>query len=174
MVISVNTSTVTAFSGLLVLAVVKMCAQTGQPGLRFFCRVPARLRAHNHGLQAGEEPGPSVLVQQAEVSGQAGMNQADPGLAKIAAAADESDFHARTSWRQPKARVGPAPRENQAAWPIHDDVPSLAELARHNLESEPAAGLRLQVSGDPDPADQLLGVDEHIECKLRWHRQDEL
>jgi hypothetical protein len=71
-----------------------MRAQVGQPGLRFFCRVPARVRARNDGLQASEEPGPSVLVQQAEVSGQAGMNQADPGLAKIAAAPDESDFHA--------------------------------------------------------------------------------
>src|SRR5215470_12240440 len=174
MVISVNTSTVTAFSGLSVLAVVKMRAQTGQPGLRFFCRVPARVHARNHGPQAGEEPGPSVLVQQAEVSGEAGMNQADQGFAKIAAIRDERYFHARTSWRQPEAWGGPAPRENQAGWPFHDDVLSLTELARHDLESEPAAGLRLEVSGDPDPAGQLGGVDEHIECLLFRHRQDEL
>lgn len=42
------------------------------------------------------------------------------------------------------------------------------------LELEAATRPRLQIGRDADPADQLLGVGEHVEYPLRWCGQDEL
>src|SRR5437016_4968120 len=41
------------------------------------------------------------------------------------------------AWRQPEPRIGPPPGEDQAARPLHDDVPSLAELPGDDLEPSP-------------------------------------
>ncbi len=96
-------------------------------------------------------------MEQAEISCQAGVNQAEPGPLAVLAAGGERYLDPGGARPQPEARVGPAPREDQADRPIDDDVLPLAELAGGDLEPEAAAWPRLQIGRDTDPADQLPG-----------------
>jgi hypothetical protein len=52
--------------------------QDGEPVIRPFLRVGGWLTASDRSGQPGEEPRPAVLVQHAEISGQAGVNQPKP------------------------------------------------------------------------------------------------
>src|SRR5207344_2732028 len=107
------------------------------------------------GVQPGEEARPPIVVQDAKISCQAGVNEAEPCPAGVIAARCERDLDTRAAWWQPEAEVGPAPGENQPAGPLHHHVPPLAELAGHHLEAEPPARAGLKVGRDTDPADQL-------------------
>src|SRR5579859_5689471 len=122
-----------------------MPAQDGQPGAGILCGVVAGIAVREQPLQANEEPRPSVVMQQAEVSGQVTVDKADTGLARFGVALGERDLHAGASRWQPEARVRPTPGEYQAAGPVHHDVLPLAELARRDLEPKPSTGPRLQV-----------------------------
>jgi hypothetical protein len=84
-------------------------------------------------------------VQQAQIPGQAGVDQAEPGLLAVLAAAGERHLHPGGARREPEARVGPAPGEDQARGPVDDHVLPFAELAGGDLEAEAAARPRLQV-----------------------------
>ena len=102
-------------------------------------------------------------MEQAEIPGQAGVHQAEPGLPAFLPGTGECHFHPGGARREPEARVRPAPGEDQADGPVDDHVLPVAELAGGNLEAEAAAGLRLQIGRDADPADQLPGIGEHVE-----------
>jgi len=84
-------------------------------------------------------------VQQAQVSGQAGVDQAEPGLLAVLADVGQCHLDPGGAWLQPEARVGPAPGEDQPDGPVNDDVLPFAELAGGDLETEAAARPRLQI-----------------------------
>src|SRR5207248_9387701 len=91
----------------------------------------------------------------------------------IITAGGECHLHPRGAGWQPEARIRPAPGENQAAGPLDNDELPFAELPRRDLEPEAAPPPRLEISGDPDPADQLPGVGEHVKHLLNRCWQDE-
>jgi hypothetical protein len=61
----------------------------GELLFRFSGRVRARVAVGRDGRQSGEEARPAVIVQQAEVSRQAVVNQAQPGPAGVIAIGGE-------------------------------------------------------------------------------------
>ncbi len=91
------------------------------------------------------------------------MHQAEPGPAIVVGIGGQRHLDPRAARRQSEPGIGPAPGEDQPTGPLHDEVLPLAELPGDDLEPETPARPRLQVGGDPDPADQLPRVDEHLE-----------
>ena len=78
-------------------------------------------------------------MQQAQVSGQAGVDQAEPGLLAVLADAGQCHLDPGGAGSSPKPGSVQPQGEDQPDGPVDDDVLPFAELAGGDLETEAAA-----------------------------------
>src|SRR6266702_8061128 len=99
-----------------------------------------RVRGHvcpgRGGGQAGEEGGPALVVDDAQVAGELVVGEPDPGAGS---GSREPDRHQRRPWWQVPGRVRPPPRERDEIRRIDLLVRALAVVPWLDLEPEAAA-----------------------------------